>query len=560
MNSAFDVNMAALLSNKKLRDELALVSFEEASQDFNCFIAKCGDYALAKKNFPYDDIDNPAQSVIDSCKACIKSVPQKNDSIVIYGLGLGYLLDEVYESYPSKIYVYEPDINVIRFVFENVDLSHILSDSRVYITNNCEDCCKKVGAQYLSHDNLEIVFLKNYGLIKPQELIKLSNMLFNTCKSKISDINTIKQVSKVWVENIIKNIEKDSYIKPFYNLNNTVQQGTALVLASGPSLADNIEKIKNNRDKFTIFAVGKALKTLQDNSLVPDFAVFSDAIDKTNVMASLSDEFVSKVNCVMEIKSDNTVASRNWKNLYFYFANNSDFIIKASEARGIKQTPAIATPALNAMLCATQMGFKKVALCGFDLAFKGEVACCDGTKLVVEDNKVVIGGEVYGKTVVKSANGEIVVTRSDFADFIPQCENSLQLLGEDVEVYNITDFGAYVKGFKYTTLDAILPYAAVDVERVIQQTTFDKLNLRNDLETEIEALDELKSLFSVDDINYTKIYSIKKSPLLAEYTRFDVLELVQGEFTQTQLLKFVDGVLQSIDDVKALIMKDLVKV
>ena len=68
MNSAYDVNMAALLSNSRLRQKLEKVSFEEASKDFNCFIAKCGDYALAKKNFPYDDIicDTPTKKELIS--------------------------------------------------------------------------------------------------------------------------------------------------------------------------------------------------------------------------------------------------------------------------------------------------------------------------------------------------------------------------------------------------------------------------------------------------------------------------------------------------------------
>ena len=136
MNSAFDINME-VFSNGRLKKELQALDFATASEDLNCFVTKCGDYALAKKNFPYDDIENPAQSVIDTCKECIKSNPQKNDFIVIYGLGLGYILDEVYTSYPSRIFVYEPDINVIRFVMENVDFTHILADKRVFITNDC---------------------------------------------------------------------------------------------------------------------------------------------------------------------------------------------------------------------------------------------------------------------------------------------------------------------------------------------------------------------------------------------------------------------------------------
>ena len=115
MNSAFDINMAAL-SNDSLKKKLSEISFDEASKDFNCFIAKSGDYALAKKNFPYDDIENPVQSVIDICKNTITTEPQKTDFIVIYGLGLGYILDEVFTRYDARIVVFEPCGSVTYFI------------------------------------------------------------------------------------------------------------------------------------------------------------------------------------------------------------------------------------------------------------------------------------------------------------------------------------------------------------------------------------------------------------------------------------------------------------
>lgn len=561
MNSAFEINME-VLSNTRLRKELEMLSFEEASKDLNCFVSKCGDYSLAKKNFPYDDIENPAQSVIDTCKECIKTDPQKNDFIVIYGLGLGYILDEVYTRYSSRIYVYEPDINVIRFVMQNVDLTHILSDPRVFISNNCEECCKKIGEQYLSHDKLEIVFLKNYGLIKPQELIKLTNTLFNTCKAKISDINTLRSASKTWVKNIIANIECDKYIKPFYNLDDTITRGTALILSAGPSLIDNIENIKKNRHKFILFAIGKTLKTLEANGITPDFAVFADATTKQDEISALSPSFTSKINFVGDIKSDALVSNIKWKDKFFYFANNTEFINKVANKLGIQQYPAIATSTLNALLCASRMGFKEIALCGFDLAFKDSVAYCDGTTFTIENDNITINGEPNARRVlVKSVSGEMIPTREDFAMFIKQCENNLKLISEDVKLYNITDFGAYIRGLVYTTLDAIMPeIAAINVHYLIERTNFDKLSLKNALETELDIIDEIKEQFSEGAINYTKIYSLKKSALLSEYTRFEILELVENEFSTTQLEKFVDNVINSTEEVKGLILKNLVKI
>ena len=46
---------------------------------------------------------------------------KNNDIIINFGIGLGYLLDESFNNYPSKIYVYEPDLNLLHFVLSNVD-------------------------------------------------------------------------------------------------------------------------------------------------------------------------------------------------------------------------------------------------------------------------------------------------------------------------------------------------------------------------------------------------------------------------------------------------------
>ena len=61
------------------------------------------------------------------------------DTIITFGIGLGYLLDEVFNTYPSKIYIYEPDINLLHFVLNNVDISEHLSSGRIYISSDLDE-------------------------------------------------------------------------------------------------------------------------------------------------------------------------------------------------------------------------------------------------------------------------------------------------------------------------------------------------------------------------------------------------------------------------------------
>ena len=548
------------LSNKNLKDKLSKISFEEAAKDFNCFIAKSGDYALAKKNFPYDDIENPVKSIVDTCNINIKSTPQKTDFIVIYGLGLGYILDESFSRYNSKIVVYEPDLYLLRFVFENVDLSHILSDKRVFISDDCNECCNFIAEHYLAKDRIDILYLKNYALIKPKELILLSNTLFNTCKSKVSDINTIKIISKAWIKNLIKNIKQNQNLNTFYSFDSSVKNGTALILSAGPSLIDNIEQIKTHRSKFTVFAISKVLPTLQKFNIIPDFIVFSDAINKSD-LSKLSENYIKQNKVILDLKSDFHVANLPWKNIFYYFSNNTEYVNDLANKGYFKTYPAVGTSTLNALMCASKMGFKQIALCGFDLAFKNNTAYCDNSEIKIEGNSVNINGNNIEIKTVKSVSGENVKTRADFANFIPQCENNLNLINDDTTIFNITDFGAYIKGLTYTTFDQVLAKTeAFDLSKIINDTKIIQVNLQNELIKDINNIKELKKIFSNGEINFTKIYALKKSLLLYEYTKYDVLELVQGEFSKEQLNIFVENIQKSADELIDLIQENLLLV
>ena len=169
-----------------------------------------------------------------------------------------------------------------------MDLSHILSDPRVFISNECAECCSHIAEHYLSHDKIDILYLKNYGLIKPKDLILLSNMLFNTCKSKIADINSIKIISKAWVKNVINNILQAPEIKPFYAFDGLIGGGTALILAAGPSLSDNIEQIKQN-----YISIYYKLHEKQESDFENNNKKISNKINETN--------YVSKYDKVMKL-------------------------------------------------------------------------------------------------------------------------------------------------------------------------------------------------------------------------------------------------------------------
>ena len=250
------------IDNEALKRRLLKISDVDSRGGMSYCVTPSNDYILLKNDMPIDDINNPREAIKTHLNKSIKHEMGKSDVIITFGIGLGYLLDEVFNTYPSRIYVYEPDINLLHFVLNNVDISEHLASGRIYISNDLEELLNKLSSSYLSEDRLEIVYLTNYAIIKNKEMLLLTQKVYDVCKSKLVDINTIARFSKQWLINEINNINfinnNQGYL--LADLENKFQGQIALVAAAGPSLRDNIDKIKANRDKFVLFAVNKTVK------------------------------------------------------------------------------------------------------------------------------------------------------------------------------------------------------------------------------------------------------------------------------------------------------------
>ena len=275
----FEKNLRAI-DNAALQRRLSRISIEESRVGISYCVTPSNDYVLLKDDIPADDLNNPRESVQKVLKENVKHDMKSNDIIITFGLGLGYLLDETFQKYPSRIFIYEPDLNLLHFVLNNVDISEHLSSGRVFLTNDLDELINKLSSSFITKDKVEIVYLPNYALVKNKELLLLTKKVFDACKSKLVDVNTITKFSQRWLFNTIQNLSFIDNTNTGYkiaDLENKFVGQTALVIGAGPSLRDNIEKIKENRSKYVIFAVNKVVKTLLENAITPDFIVCMDA-------------------------------------------------------------------------------------------------------------------------------------------------------------------------------------------------------------------------------------------------------------------------------------------
>lgn len=546
------------LNNEELKKRLSRITLEDSKKKMSYCMTTSNDYLLMKDDIPLDDINNPREAVRQMLKTNIKNPMEKNDIIVTFGIGLGYLLDEVFNSYPSRIYIYEPDIKILHFVLNNVDISEHLASGRVYITDKLDELLKKISETYISKDKVEVVYLKNYALVRSQDLLELTQKVYEVCKTKMIDVNTITKFSRIWFKNILKNVTiiNSSQVYNITDLDNKFIGQTALIIAAGPSLSENIERIKANRDKFVIFAVNKVLRELEAHGITPDFAVCLDSIGTNNTLTGI-ETFCKNINCVLGINSDKDLFNVGFKKYFVAFPDNDTITKKlASYNKNIKLVEYGGSATTMALVVARSLGFSKIIFSGLDLAFKDDVMYSTGETINKTANNQIITANITKNIVkVKSVNGNLVNTRDDYAAFINHFETLIKSM-DMKEVYNTTSFGAEIAGMKNVKFEDIpLFLSASGVSFILDEVEPFKIETKEWIQEELYLINNVIMQLSKNVFSPALVSAIVKSSLLYEYLQADILKAMQSKFEPSLAEDFINKTKVSIKQVVELLQK-----
>ncbi|MBQ7764058.1 motility associated factor glycosyltransferase family protein [bacterium] len=545
----FNKNLESI-DNQALKRRLAKISPEESRIGISYCVTPTNDYVLLKDDLPADDLQNPREAIKLMLKSNIKQEMKSTDIIIAFGMGLGYLIDELYNSYSSKIYLYEPDLNLLHFVLSNVDMSEILASGRVFLTNDLDELISKLSSTYITKDRVEIVYLPNYAMVKNKELLILTQKVFDSCKSKMIDINTITRFSKEWLANTIDNITYINKNKVYLlsDLESKFIGQTALIAGAGPSLADNIENIKQNRNKFVIFSVNKSTSYLVQNGIIPDFVVCLDAANMDRTLSG-SEELFNKINAIVDIRTDKSIMKKGFHKIFVNFSETDFFIKKLAKYNSfMKFYESGGTASTMAFVSAIKMGFSKIVLAGIDLAFKDNVIYSYGeTMNRVSQDEIVVDNIPKNLVQVKSVKGEMVYTRDDYQAFITHFETLIKELNYK-EVYNLTSFGALIEGVKNIKFSELNLNTNSHIQPVafVEPFTF---NIQEFIQEEFCAINDIIRALSSGIFSTALVSKVIKSVLIYQYMQADILIVLQKNFDTELAQSFMENTKQAIKNV-----------
>ena len=394
----------------------------------------------------------------------------------------------------------------------------------------------------MTKDRVEVVYLQNYAVVKNKELLLLTQKVFDTCKSKMVDVNTITKFSKVWLNNTIENISGINSTSAYLlsSLEGKFRGQTALIAGAGPSLNDNISYIQSNRDKFVIFAVNKTVRYLIQNGITPDFVVCLDARNMDKTLGGLENQLY-RSNAIVDIRVDKTVFNKGFNKIFCNFSETDFFIKKLAKYNDfMKFYESGGSASTLALTAAVKLGFSKVILAGIDLAFKDNVIYSNGETMQRISHSEILVDNVKKKLIqVKSVNGDLVYTREDYEAFIHHFVTLIKELNYS-EIYNISSFGAAIEGAKNTSFEELNVLSQADMHSVNSVQPF-RFEIKEFMQEEFYSINNIIGLLSKGVFSPALVSAIVKSVLIYQYMQAEILTVLQKNFDPELAQKFIDN-------------------
>ena len=296
---------------------------------------------------------------------------------VIYGFGLGYHVKRLAERLHrgGLILVFEPDANLLRAVFENVDHNDWLRNSPVIFVTNADDraalATKLAGAEAIIAQGVEFIVhppsKERLGRRSDQFAATLEEFVRT---AKVTLMTTLVR-SVETIRNLLLNIDHYGAGEGIEPLHNVARGCPAVIVSAGPSLARNIGQLARPgmRERCVIIAVQTTLKPLLKAGIRPHFVTALDYHEiSRRFYEDLNAEELREVTLVAEPKVNRVVLDVYPGPVRCCASPFLDQVL-GDLRRPMGDLKAGATVAHLALYLARYLGCDPVALVGQDLGF-----------------------------------------------------------------------------------------------------------------------------------------------------------------------------------------------
>ena len=520
MNNIFQKNLLAL---SEKNPELAKKIQVHVPTEIPQLVQESGAYNILYKNKLIHNQQNPLDEANE-----VFAMSQNNPVAIhlVYGLGLGYLFQVASLKSQGTVILYEPDLNILWLAFTLVDFTNDIMKQNVYLTSEYEDVTDIIHEKSGMKNTPVLLSLPSQRSFNPEGFDDLVKKLRDIVGSFSLDLKYTKQKMYPSLKMLLQNLPHLIMNElPLAWFKDSYKGKTAVVVSAGPTLDKNIEALKKHRDKYILFTVGTAVKTLYENGLKPDFLCIIETYNSARQVEGLN---LEDVNFITEPYSNPALRQFKYKQTFSHISANTPTNHFWAEICGeeIDEYWSKGTVSYTALNCARLLGCSKIILVGQDLAYiEGQCYSKDSAykDLVCEYNQENKKWEITAKDFeqfaqaispsqdenvrinvakdrlrnlnaslyyVKGINGEMIPTESVYATFVRPLQEYVENFN-DRKYINTSLVGAQIDGFENMTLeDALIDSEIVGNIELKSDLFYKKDDIYKNLK---EKLEELKS-------------------------------------------------------------------
>jgi hypothetical protein len=322
---------------------------------------------LASRHDPLDEARTLAETVD----------PKATAAAVVMGFGLGYHVQVLAQRLgpTSAVFVFEPDLKLLRAVLERVDHSGWLRQAQVVIVTRADDAGEIAAA---THGREGIIAIGAKVVNHPASMPRLgaaaqrfSDEFTKVIRAVKASVITTMVQSEATVRNLLMNVDRYATCPGVAELAGAARGRPAIVVSAGPSLKRNIELLARPgvRERFVIIAVQTVLKQLLARGIRPHYVTALDHHEiSRRFYEGLSRESVDGVTLIAEAKANPAILEAFPGAIRMPGDALLDKLLGRETVPGNQLKPG-ATVAHLAYYVARHLGCDPVILVGQDLGF-----------------------------------------------------------------------------------------------------------------------------------------------------------------------------------------------
>jgi hypothetical protein len=316
----------------------------------------------------------------------IDSVNTAPVAFYVLGLGLGYHLEALFEriSGEANVFLFEPDLRLLRTALETRDLSAILSSGRLFIfttADKSEIFTRLTPQAAMCSMGFEGVTHPPSLALHPEFFGAVQTILTEFASYARTSLNTLLINGRRTAENIAHNIATYAGTPSVDELKGRYAGRPAVIVSAGPSLRKNRHLLKDASGRAVIIAVQTILQPLIEMGIEPQFVTSLDYHDiSTRYYEKLPKGL--KTHLVAEPKASPKIFDVFPGPVTVLGNDYADRLTREVSGEFAKgRLPSGATVAHLAYYLAEHLGCDPIIFVGQDLGFSDGLAYAPGTNI-----------------------------------------------------------------------------------------------------------------------------------------------------------------------------------